>query len=195
MLDPEKNKSRRQKHDQKRYGVSLVYLPDTETLASIRAWLNKLDVLCGGAFMWYPVLHLSLVRCKSILEQFEVKDTALLCCGSVKREKTRSIKADIGSDGVLRLPFSGITLEGITEVDRFYSGNGLRYDLITDPWMSLGFIDIERENAAKAVISLAAYLAEGQFPCFEMTIHELSAVYYHDILLKTHTLIKKIYLH
>ena len=192
MLDIEKVKARILKNDEERYGVSLVYFPDAISLAVIRAWLDKLDILYDGTFTWYPAPHLSLVRCRSIMTPFMIKDTANLCCDSVKQEKTHSIKANIGNDGILRISFASITLEGISDVDPFYISNELQYDLIKNPSMSLGLINIEHENAAETVTALGAILNNGQFPRFEMTIDELSAVSYSDILLKNHTLIKRI---
>ena len=194
MLDLDKINSRLKKHGESRYGVSLVYFPNTAELTNVHKWQHELEALYGSVFIWSPVLHMSIVRCKSVFKPFAVKHMDLLCCNSVKREIVHSINADIGGDGILRLSFTEITLKGITEISPFYTSNDLQYDLITKPWISLGLIDITRENADEAAHSLQTRLADGQFPHFEMIINTLNVVHYRDILLKDHTLLKRIYL-
>jgi len=194
VLDNNKIQARLLKNDEKRYGVSLVYFPTAEVLTCIRKWLDELDEICGNVFMWYPVFHLSLVRCKSVMQPFLLKDEDLLKCDNVRKEKTSVEKAVIGNDGILRLCFSDIKLEGIADVHPFYTSNSLEYDIVKEPWMSLGLIDNERENAEEVIMTLETRFANGLFPSFDMIIDELSAVNYSDILLKKYDLVKRIFL-
>jgi len=194
MLDNNKIQARLLKNDEKRHGVSLVYLPTAEVLSRIHKWLDELDEICGNIFRWYPVFHLSLVRCKSVMQPFVIKDEDLLKCDNVRKEKTSVEKAVIGNDGILRLCFSDIKLEKIEDVHSFYTSNSLKYDIVKEPWMSLGLIDNERENADEVTVVLETRFANGLFPSFDMVIDELSAVCYSDILLKKYDLVKRIYL-
>ena len=195
MVDNAENRKRWGKIHENRYGVSLVYFPNVETLINIRGWLDGLNIMCDGIFTWYPVIHASVIRCRSKKEPFTVKYTNLLCCNSIKnikKEKISIIKPNIGTDGILRINFSGVKLKETTAIEKFYGGNELKYEIITAPWISLGLMNIENEKAAGYVKILEERFENGQFPRFEMIIDKLSVVYYSDILFKNHEVIKQI---
>ena len=154
--------------------------------------MDELDTHYGNIFTRYPVPHLSIARCRSVPQPFEVRDISLLRTLRIRQEKTLSINADIGTDGVLRLRFSGISLKGITGVASFYQSNNLQYDLITTPWMSLGLANIQHPDIAARVNLLEADLADSLFPHLELRMNMLSAVYYENILLEKHNLILQI---
>lgn len=188
-FDLERVRLREMKNKEHRYGVSLVWFPQQALLDAANAFISSVAGSYPLFLKPYPVLHASVLRCKSLLTPPEsFKEIPLLAIGA-RELHCADITARqmiLCDDGVLRLQCSSPALGTSDALERFFEANELAFEQVEVPWVSLGLLNRKQYASAQAIEALQAAVGNAKFPRMRCRVDCLHAVAYEDILLRSH---------
>lgn len=200
MINLENLVQRDYKIKQQRFGISVIFeVPNSILYEQLCSYRKQFDEFFSNCFVWYPKWHMTLIRCKSIPNQFSVNPDEELF-KQMKRELSEQPQIElvstcntIASDGVLRCYFSEIKWMSLKSLDNFYLGKGLQYRIIHAPWIALGNVKIDKLEEIKADMNTVNNILNKKY-ISNICIQTIKFVFYEDILLQKNQCIGNVFL-
>lgn len=191
MISLEKVEQRNSKILQERFGVSIIFdaLQNNVLNQELDVLVRQFEDNYPDCFVWYPRLHMTLIRCKSVRlpfivnpndESYKQMEKELMVHPKFKLEYAGS---NIGSDGVLRCYFSNVSWKNLSAVKQFYACNKMNYSIIDKPWIALGNIRTEEFGNIRMNMERIEDILEDIY-ISNIDIQIMDVIYYEDILLR-----------
>lgn len=200
MINLESLAQRNHKIEQKRFGISAIFEVSNSILyEQLYNYKKQFDEFFPNCFVWYPIWHMTLIRCKSTPNIFSINSDEK----SFKRMKSElsqqpkiklvSTSNTIALDGVLRCYFSEIKWSNLNAVDNFYLEKGLQYKLIHTPWIALGNVKMDKLEELKSDMNTVNNILNKKY-ISNICIQIIKFVFYEDILFKKNKCIGNVFL-
>ena len=174
------------------YGVSIVCnVSSCINILNMIAYLKQIPELISN-FFWIDsvCLHVTLVRCCSVLKDFEISTDFLNYIeqhlDSQKKFQLKASKICLDEDGVIRLYLSKVPHIFFENISIEYLDNisGLTYKVISEPWITIAYsIPTQLENLKKYYEYFNKQLSLLDIN-FTIGVHEVEIVKYSDNSLK-----------